>query len=138
MTKHQTWVLCLFLLSIASHAKVNCPNLAITQQPTDLTACIGETAVFTVQAMGDGPLSYQWRKNCLPLFGETSASLTLNDLDFSDYATYSVTVSDNCGVLTSEEVLLNPNEVNGYISPGPPSYYNRTIYFCEGNTRQYS
>ena len=36
------------------------PALAITQQPQDFTGAVGETATFTVKAMGEG-LTYQWQ-----------------------------------------------------------------------------
>lgn len=46
----------------------------ITGQPSDSTVDLGSTATFTVSASGPGALTYQWRKNGVPIPGGGSSS----------------------------------------------------------------
>jgi len=55
----------------------------ITGQPTDITACLGQTSPFWVEATGDN-LSYQWYRNGVEIFtgtrsGYTTPAATTND-----------------------------------------------------------
>ncbi len=95
-----------FLFSGCFCLAVDCPGLAITTQPQSQAACEGGNASFSIGATGVGTLSYQWRKDCQPLVGETSATLTFDFVEVADYATYECVVSDDCGVLTSQTVSL--------------------------------
>ncbi len=47
----------------------------ITQQPTDQSAAVGQTATFAIAANGGG-LSYQWYRNGQPVTGATSSAWT--------------------------------------------------------------
>ena len=74
---------------------------AITSQPVDASANEGDTVTFTVVASGTG-LSYQWKKNGDAIAGATSASYTTPALAMSDdQATFTVTVSNAGGSVTS-------------------------------------
>ena len=58
--------------SVASNPatlSVSAPSVApsITQQPSDASVNVGQTATFTVVASGSSPLAYQWQKNDLPI-----------------------------------------------------------------------
>lgn len=64
----------------------------ITTAPADLTKYVGETAVFTVAATASKELSYKWYYGAT-LLSETSATLTLTDLELSDAGNYTVEVS---------------------------------------------
>lgn len=68
---------------------------SINTQPADAFACTGDDVTFTVSASGAN-LSYQWYKDALLLPGQTASSLTLNNVDGTDVATYNVEVS-GCG-----------------------------------------
>jgi hypothetical protein len=85
----------------------------IAQQPADKTAVQGGTAVFTVEAAGTGPLSYQWKRGTAVLteganiMGSRSNILTLMNLTTNDSgATFSVTVSNSVGTVTSRAATL--------------------------------
>ncbi len=75
-------------------------QIIISQQPAPLTLAVGDDAVFTVVASGDGPLSYQWEKNTSPLFdgsgvsGAETDTLTLTSVDFDDAGLYRVALTD--------------------------------------------
>jgi hypothetical protein len=76
------------------------------------TVLLGGEARFVGGASGFGILTYQWNKNGSPLSdgasvsGAHTAVLTIQPAEFSDGATYSVTVSDSCGTVTSNAVSL--------------------------------
>jgi len=57
---------------------VNTASVApsITTQPVNLTVTAGQTATFTVVAIGTAPLSYQWFKNGATISGATSSRYT--------------------------------------------------------------
>ncbi|HZV36934.1 MAG TPA: LamG-like jellyroll fold domain-containing protein, partial [Verrucomicrobiae bacterium] len=78
----------------------------ITQQPSPVTAVVGETATFTVQALG-GSLNYQWNKGNTPISGATNNTLVLSNLTLSQSGSYSVTVSNSLGSTNSISVALN-------------------------------
>src|SRR5213592_2471754 len=64
-------------LKIGSGIPVTLPT--ITSQPQSATVAVGSTVTFAVSASGTAPLSFQWKKNGVPLSGETGANLTLDN-----------------------------------------------------------
>ena len=80
-------------------------ELAITEQPSDRSAAVGEEVSFTVRATGRG-LSYQWRKDGENLTGETSATLNLGVAQAEHAGSYSVVISNVLGSVTSSEAVL--------------------------------
>ncbi len=79
------------------------PN--ITGQPASVSQCAGTNATFTVTATGSG-LTYQWKKNAVNIAGATNASYTINNIGAGDAASYTVTVTGTCGVVTSNPATL--------------------------------
>jgi alpha-tubulin suppressor-like RCC1 family protein len=79
----------------------------ITVQPQSQTTWAGGAAVFSVAAIGPGPLSYQWRRNGAIIPGATSSTYTLNGAQPSDSgAKFSVTVGAGLeGVISNGAVL---------------------------------
>jgi hypothetical protein len=91
---------------------------AITAQPVDAAADEGATATFTVVASGDG-LTYQWSRNGNVIDGATDASYTTAALTMDDdQSTYSVTVTNAGGSVTSNNANLT---VTATAPPPPPS-----------------
>lgn len=69
---------------------------AITNQPANKTGLPGGTVTFTVGAIGNGALSYQWLLNGTNLLpAATNASLTLSNLSGANLGNYAVAVSDS-------------------------------------------
>lgn len=69
----------------------------IVSQPASRTAAPGETALFTVGAGGSAPLRYQWKKAGVSIPGATTSSFAIQNLQFSDAVSYSVSVSNASG-----------------------------------------
>jgi alpha-tubulin suppressor-like RCC1 family protein len=84
----------------------------ITTQPAGLSVLDGQSATFTVVASGQ-QLSYQWYFNGNPLTdnghvsGSATPTLTINDASTGDVGTYTVTVSNPAGSLTSSGASLS-------------------------------
>jgi hypothetical protein len=67
----------------------------------------GRSATFTVAAKGTQPLSYKWLKNGVSIAGATNSTLTLSNLQATNSGSYSVTVSNSVGAVTTYPGLLS-------------------------------
>ncbi len=106
-------------------------NVVVASAPVSLTNCSATTVNFSVNATGTG-LSYQWFKNGAALVDQTSSSLTLNNVNASDAATYTITVSGTCGNPVTHSATLTVNE-NIVVASAPVSLTN-----CPGTTASFS
>ncbi len=79
---------------------------AITTQPVAQTVDYGQNATFTVAATGTPVISYQWKKNGSSIPNATTATLALNNVQPSDASTYTVSVQNNLGSVTSAGAAL--------------------------------
>ncbi|HEU0011851.1 MAG TPA: lamin tail domain-containing protein [Verrucomicrobiae bacterium] len=61
---------------------------------------------FTVNAVGTGALTYQWRKQGVDLPGATNDSFSIADVQLEDQGNYSVRVSDQSGSAVSPNAYL--------------------------------
>lgn len=89
----------------------------IHTQPSNLSATVGSTAVFTVSATGPGNLSYQWRFNGQAISGATGSSYTINNIQASHEGSYDVVVSNVFGPTTSTAAVLTLVQ-NGFLANG--------------------
>lgn len=99
---------------------VNPPALTITAQPGNQSVVVGQTAVFTVTASGQGTLSYQWSRGTSVISGATlSTYVTPATVAGDNGATFSVAVSDTYGTtVTSASATLSVSNVSpGVASP---------------------
>jgi hypothetical protein len=74
--------------------------------PADQAVSVGANLTFEVRAVGDAPLSYQWRFEEEPIAGATSATLTLADVRLEDAGRYDVVVTNPYGEVTSRVAVL--------------------------------
>jgi hypothetical protein len=100
-----------------------------TLQPNDQTVFAGQPITLSTAAIGAIPLSYQWRKDTLPLSddgritGATTATLTIDPTQAGDGGNYDVVVtSTGCGAQTSAAAAI------GIIVPGCPGDVNADGY----------
>jgi hypothetical protein len=79
----------------------------ITQQPSNQTVTAGQTASFSVMAVGVAPLTYQWQKGTTAISGATSASYTTPPTTTADNGSqYRAVVSNANGNATSNAATL--------------------------------
>ena len=88
-------------------------NAKLSAQVADQSVIVGSPAVLTVSAFGVGPITYQWRKNGIPLSdggtisGAHTATLTIDPVAFTDAGSYDVVVTDSCTNATSNAAALS-------------------------------
>lgn len=80
---------------------------SIVAQPFAQTVRSGATATFSVTATGSAPLTYQWRRDGVPLPGATSASLTVSPALPIHAGRYTVDVLNSVGSASSSVAALN-------------------------------
>lgn len=121
----------------------SCTPVTISSQPTNVTTCSGNNAVFSVTAAGSATISYQWQvntgsgfadvSNAAPYSGVNSASLTVTGVTTAmNTYEYRVVVTNTCGTATSGSAILT---VTAVASIGTqPS--NSTV--CAGSNTSFS
>jgi hypothetical protein len=83
------------------------PLATISAQPVAATVYETQTATFFVTASSNETLSYQWYKDSTAISSATSSSFTTPATTMTDNgASYSVTVSNSVGTVTSSAALL--------------------------------
>jgi glucose/arabinose dehydrogenase len=82
------------------------PAPSIITQPYDQSVYQDEPAKFSVTAIANAPLSYQWQKNNVNISGETSSTLTNTSVKAKDIGQYRVVISTPAGNVTSNNVTL--------------------------------
>jgi endonuclease/exonuclease/phosphatase family metal-dependent hydrolase len=100
----------------------------ITGEPQSQIVNEGENVAFTVEAMGDPPLSYQWRFNGAAIAGATDSTFSLFSVTTNKTGIYTVTVSNNGGSTNSLPAMLT---VNAVAQQFPALSY--VVYNMEGN-----
>ena len=116
-----------------------------TNQPTILKPLrdqiVGEGGSFAleIELEGGGNLAYQWRKNGVPIQGETNASFNIPSASYKDEGDYSVHIAYESGMIQSTEANLkvillprfqDPTELKTTILGGDLSL-NGTVYSTE-------
>lgn len=81
-------------------------QLTIVEQPQSQEGTVGDDVSFQVTAFGTAPLAYQWHYNGAPLPGETSATLTLSNVQTTSGGRFHVRVFNDTEVVTSDSALL--------------------------------
>ena len=79
---------------------------AIITQPVDQRATNGNSVTFSVTAIGESPLSYQWRFNESDIPGATSSSYTISGVQATNAGNYQVVVTNRFGQTFSDVVTL--------------------------------
>jgi len=83
----------------------------ITGEPQSQIVNEGENVAFTVEAMGDPPLKFQWRFNGAVIAGATDSTFSLFSVTTNQTGIYTVTVSNNGGSTNSLPAMLTVNAV---------------------------
>ncbi len=118
------------IISAAAILTVTTPPVIVTP-PASQTLTAGQAASLTVVATGTGPLGYQWRKDSTPVPTAAGSSLTFSAITLADAGTYTVTVQNSLGSVTSPPAVLT------VLPPdSPPSIQNQPVSqtVISGNT----
>jgi hypothetical protein len=79
----------------------------ITKQPVAQTAYTSQTASFSVEVSGTAPFTYQWKRGGYAISGATSSTLNLTNVSANDIGSYTVTITNTTGSVTSTQAALN-------------------------------
>ena len=74
--------------------------------PVNATVNAGSLGAFSVSATGGTPMTYQWRRNGVPIAGATAASYTIASVQVAQSGDYDVVVSNPVGSVTSNVAKL--------------------------------
>lgn len=129
---------CGSLTSAPAQLNVRMPP-TITNHPISQSVSWGATVQFGVTAEGAGPLTYQWRRNGLPIVGQIGSTMTLTGVTHQDEGGYSVMVIGPCGSTVSETAVLvvtcRPCDVNCDGSTNPFDIQAFVDLLSSGSTR---
>jgi hypothetical protein len=93
----------------------------ITAQPAPVTAVagVGASAIFTVNASGSTPLTYQWTLGGKNVAGATSSQLIVGNVSTTSAGQYAVVVTNTKGKATSAAVALTVLVKPGFVTNLP-------------------
>jgi len=105
----------------------------ISQHPVSLTVNEASPASFSVYALGDDNLNFQWRFNGNPIPEASEATYTISQANITDMGTYDVIVSNSVGSQVSLSALLVVHVITQKPTPvnTPPIGHNDTIEVFE-------
>jgi hypothetical protein len=78
----------------------------ITTQPVSQSVTAGSNATFTIVVTGNPTPTIQWQKGSTNIAGGTGLSLTVNNVQTSDAATYTAIVTNSAGSVSSSGAVL--------------------------------
>ena len=78
----------------------------ITALPTSALAALGGSFSRAAVVTGSPNIAYQWKKNNIPLPGQTTSTLQLTNLQASDVGTYTLVATNDVGTATSNGMKL--------------------------------
>ncbi len=93
-----------YTVTVAAVTTATAP--AFTTQPQSATVTAGGSTSFTVAVSGSPTPTLQWMKNSTAISGATTATLTLNSVQASDGANYTVVATNSAGSTTSNPATL--------------------------------
>jgi hypothetical protein len=89
-------------------------------QPQSVLVANESTTTFAVVAMGQNPLTYQWKKNGEDILDKTTEKLTLTNISNSDEASYSVVITNGIGSVESSIATITVVELKPYTGNPTP------------------
>lgn len=93
---------------------------SVATAPQSVTVVAGQTATFTVSAVGLAPLTYQWRRDGSAIAGANGASYTTPVLAVTDSgSTYTVAVTNQITTTVSSAATATVNAAPAGGSPPP-------------------
>ena len=100
---------------------------SITQQPQSQSVAPGSSVTFSVQASGEGTLSYQWQKDGQNIDGANGSSFTIDNAQNANEGGYRVVVSNDVASVTSNTATLTVVSGSGptgtILTPAPDTTF---------------
>ena len=94
-------------------------------EPNDVGLVVGQTATFSVNAVGNSVLSYQWKKNGSDIPGATNPVYTIPSVSLAENGNYYFcTVTNLSGFDVSRFARLNVTASNSRVVAGQTVLYN--------------
>jgi hypothetical protein len=90
----------------AGSASSNAATLTVVTQPTSQTVAQGASASFSIAATGTAAITYQWSFNGTAIAGATNATYSIASSQPSNAGSYTVTVTNAGGSVTSNGGVL--------------------------------
>ena len=84
--------------------------VAILSHPNDVVTCPGDSVDLNVTVAGTAPISYQWRKDGVPIPGAEEAVYQVPVADATDTGSYDCRVGNDCGWELSNPAILTVAE----------------------------
>jgi hypothetical protein len=112
--------------SEAAEVSILTPPSFAAQPPETAAVNLGSSATMSVTVAGSPTLSYQWRKDGVPVIGGTSEILRFPVVGESDGGSYDVLVSNPLGSVLSRPSRLSVNLPAKIVSQ-PPALISATI-----------
>jgi hypothetical protein len=97
--------------SNASTLTVNGIPVTITSQPASQAVQLGHPVSFSVSATGTPAPSFQWNKNNVQIPGATGSTYSIGSSTANDAGSYSVTITNIVGSVTSATATLSVSVV---------------------------
>jgi hypothetical protein len=118
---------------------INCPSPVITIQPTaSTTVSAGATVALSVSFTSASTVTFQWKKDGVNISGATTSALNLPSVTTGDAGTYSVVLTNACGLSNSSNAVVTVNAVTTYdsIMTFPASTFSNAGDNAKGVTGQ--
>lgn len=110
----------------------------IIRQPVSLGLYVGQLATFTVKAISNDPMTYQWRKNGTNISGATSSTYVIGSVQTTDQASYDVVVTNDFGSATSSAANLTVQTASSGFSVSVDGCFlpDTLVTMADGTRRQ--
>ena len=106
---------------------VPCMAPVVTSQTQSQSSCEGGSVTFSIANTGSATVNYQWKKNGNIIGNSNNSSLTINPIGMGDAGSYSVLISNSCGIDSSMVVTLTVNA-------RPTALISGTANICNGQS----
>ncbi len=105
-------------------------TFAVVTQPQSQVTVVGSPLILTLLATGDGPLSYQWRKDGTLINGATSPTLTVASATAVNAGVYTAVITGPKGTLTTNAATVTVE------TPRPGRLTNLSVRTAAGTSTQ--
>src|SRR5205823_13149191 len=95
--------------------------IAISTQPLNASRYVGDSVIFQVAAVKNGPMGYQWQFGGVDLPGKTGSVLLVSNLALTNAGNYSASVTNPYGSIHSADATLTMTDSKPIIATQPAS-----------------